>query len=81
MSITIHDPALLEQLTSITGQVELRDPSGQLVGTLFREVYGVPPPGVRSPVSDEEFEELRKDPSPGRSLSEILRDLREKYGE
>jgi hypothetical protein len=70
MSIT--DPALIAQLTAAK-VVELRDPSGRVIGTFIVEGYGVPPPGVKSPVSDEEFEEARKSPSSGITLDEIWR--------
>jgi hypothetical protein len=71
MSVTITDPALLAQLAAAPGCVELRDPSGRVIGTFFLEGYGVPPPGVTSPISDEEFEEARKSPSSGITLEEF----------
>lgn len=79
MSITITDPALLAQFTQAGGVVEIMDPAGRVIGTFFLEGYGKLPPGVKSPVSDEEFEEARKQPG-GRPLADILRDLEQKYG-
>ena len=73
MSITITDPALLAQLTQVSGVVELKDPTGRVIGTLLPEGYGKLPPGVKSPVSDEEFEEARKSPDSGISLAEFWR--------
>ena len=70
MSITITDPTLLAQLTAAK-VVELRDPSGRVIGTFVVEGYGVPPPGVKSPISDEEFEEARRSPDSGISLTEF----------
>jgi hypothetical protein len=77
MSITITDPALLAQFAAASGAVELRDPSGQVIGTLVRP--GERNPRVKSPISDEEFEEARKQTG-GRPLADILRDLEEKHG-
>jgi hypothetical protein len=74
MSITITDPVLLGQLTAAPGFIELCGPDGRLIGTLFLKGYGVPPPGVKSPISDEEFEEARKETG-GKPLSEILKRL------
>jgi hypothetical protein len=74
MSITITDPALLAQLAAAPGFVELRAPDGRVIGTFFLDGYGVPPPGVKSPVSDEEFEEARKEVG-GKTLAEILERL------
>lgn len=79
MSITITDTNLLAQLTGASGYIELREPGGRVIGTFFQEGYGKPPPGMKSPISDEEFEEARKQTG-GRSLAEILRDLEQKHG-
>jgi hypothetical protein len=75
MSITISDPALLAQLAAIQGEVELKDPSGRTVAKVTREWDGKLPPGVKSPISDEEFERLRQTQRPGRKLADIIRDL------
>jgi hypothetical protein len=77
MSIVISDPALLDQLAQAYVPVEVRDPNGNFLGT-FAPPYGKPPPGYKSPFTDEQIEEFRKQPD-GRSLDEILRDL-EKRG-
>lgn len=71
MSITINDPALLAQLAAAPGSIEVRDPAGRVLGTFFLEGYGKPPAGVKSPVSDEEFEEARKSPDSGITLDEF----------
>jgi hypothetical protein len=71
MSITITDPALLAQLTQAGGVVELKDPSGRVIGTFLRKGYGKLPPGVKSPISDAEFEEARKSPDSGITLDEF----------
>lgn len=75
MSITINDPALLAQLAAAPGVVEIRDPDGRVIGTFFVPGYGVPPPGVKSPISDEEFEEARKSPDSGTTLAELFKRL------
>ncbi len=79
MSITITDPALLAQFTAAPGVVEIRDPDGRVIGTFFVPGYGMPPPGVKSPISDEEFEEGRKEPG-GRTLAEIMKRLEAETG-
>jgi hypothetical protein len=74
MSVTINDPALLSQLAA--GQeVELKDPSGRVLGVFILQVEGPPPPEVHSPFSDEELEKRRRQPQTGRPLADILRDL------
>ncbi|MBN9122640.1 MAG: hypothetical protein J0I06_26420 [Planctomycetes bacterium] len=73
-TITITDPDLLAKLTAAPGFVEIRDPAGRVLGTFFLDGYGVPPPGVTSPISDKEFEEARKQTG-GKPLAEILKRL------
>ena len=75
MSITINDPALLAQFAGAPGVVEIRDPDGRVIGTFFVPGYGVPPPGVKSPISNEEFEEARKSPDSGITLAELFKRL------
>ncbi len=74
MSVTINDPALLSQL-STGDEVELKDPSGNLLGVFVPQNLGIPPPGVTSPFTEEEMAERRKGPKTGRPLKDILRDL------
>ncbi|QDU23163.1 hypothetical protein [Urbifossiella limnaea] len=73
MSITITDPALIAQLRE-AGSAELTDPDGNVIGTFAVEGLGMLPPGVKSPFTDEERAEMRKERS-GRPLKDILRDL------
>ena len=54
MSITVTDPSLLSQLTT-GSEVELKDPSGKVLGVFLPEGLGKLPPGVKSPFSDEEM--------------------------
>lgn len=78
MSIIVTDPSLLSQL-STQAEVELKDPSGKVLGVFVPEGLGKMPPGVRSPFGEEEMAERRKEPKVGRPLADILRDL-EKRG-
>jgi hypothetical protein len=71
MSITITDPALLAQLTQAGGVVEVKDPTGRVIGTFILDGYGKLPPGVKSPYTDEEIEEARKEPDSGVTLAEF----------
>jgi hypothetical protein len=73
MSVTVTDPALLSQL-SAGDRLELKDPSGRVLGVFIPEGLGHLPPGVKSPFTDEELAELRKQQT-GRPLKDILRDL------
>ena len=74
MSITVTDPGLLSQLAA-GDSVELKDPSGQLLGVFIPEGLGKLPPGVKSPFSDEEMARRRAEQRTGRPLADILRDL------
>ena len=73
MSITINDPVLLDQLAA-SDAIELKDPTGRVIGRFITDWPGKLPPGVKSPFSDEEIAELRKQRT-GRPLADILRDL------
>jgi hypothetical protein len=79
MSITITDPLLLAQLAGVTGTIELRDEAGTLVGQFQQRYPGALPPGVKSPISEEELVELRKQRT-GKPLAEILKRLEGSQG-
>ncbi len=70
-TITITDPELLAQLAAADGQIVFRGPAGEAVKTVATIPRGALPPGVRSPVSDAEFEEARKSPNSGITLAEF----------
>lgn len=70
MSITITDPALIAQLRE-AGSAELTDPDGNVIGTFAVEGLGALPPGVKSPFTDEERAEMRKERT-GRPLKDII---------
>lgn len=74
MSITITDPNLLAQLRQAGDVVELKDPDGKVLGRFSVEGLGKLPPGVKSPFTDEERAEMRKERT-GRPLKDILGDL------
>jgi hypothetical protein len=75
MSITITDPALIAALTAAAEGTELRHPDGHVICQVIPPNPYSPPPGVKSPFTDEEMEERRWNPVPGRPLADILRDL------
>jgi hypothetical protein len=79
MSITITDPLLLAQFTQAGGVVQSRDPSGRVIGTFTSDPGQSLPPGVTSPVSDEAFEEARKQPD-GLPLAEVWKRIHERHG-
>jgi hypothetical protein len=70
-TIVISDPELLAKLASAEGQIVFRAPSGDTVKTAEVVADGTPPPGVKSPISDEEFEIARKSPDSGITLAEF----------
>ena len=72
--ITITDPILLAKIAETKDYLELRDPAGFCIGRVEREWLGKLPPGMKSPLTDEEFESRRNDPDAG-TLSEILAEL------
>jgi hypothetical protein len=71
MSIMITDPTLLAHLNAAKGIIEVCGPDGRVLGTFIQEGYGKTPPGVKSPISDEEFEEACKQPDSGITLQEF----------
>ena len=55
----------------LAGHIDVRDETGQLLGTFMPGGPGQLPPGVKSPVSNEEFEEARRSPDSGITLNEF----------
>jgi hypothetical protein len=70
-TIIISDPELLAKLAAADGQIVFRNPTGETVKTAEVVPYGKLPPGVKSPITDEEFEEARKSPDSGITLDEF----------
>lgn len=77
-TITITDPVLLKQIAEATGKIIFLDPCGNELLVADQFLF-VPPPGFKSPISDEELERRRQNLN-GRPLKDILDDLRKKYG-
>ena len=77
-TITVTDPELLAKLAAAQGQIIFRGPTGLTVKTAEVVAYGTPP-RVKSPISDEEFEEARKQPD-GLPLFEVWKKIHERYG-
>jgi hypothetical protein len=77
MSIVITDKALLQQLSQVSDPVEIRDTNGDFIGT-SAPPNGKLPPGIRSPISDEELDR-RRTIREGKPLSEILKHLGETH--
>jgi hypothetical protein len=80
MSITITDPALLAQIHEASGVVDLKDPSGKVLGRLHVEKPSKFPPGFKIPFTEEELTEFSKHRT-GRPIGDVIRELKEKYGE
>ncbi|MBA4065127.1 MAG: hypothetical protein C0501_15715, partial [Isosphaera sp.] len=80
-TITITDPELLAKLAAADGQIIFQGPAGQLVKTVETVAVGKPPPGFKVPVTDEQLAEARKNRAAGRPIGEVIKELKEKYGE
>lgn len=78
MEITITDPELLARFEQATTAVNIKAPDGRVLGQFVVENLYKLPPGVKSPFTEEQLQELRKHTT-GRPLSDILRDLEERY--
>lgn len=72
--ITISDPVLLEQIAKAPDAIEFCRPDGTSIAVVTAG-WGKLPPGVKSPLSHEEFERRRQEAGEGRSLKEIISDL------
>jgi hypothetical protein len=74
------DASLAENLRTASDVVEIVDEAGRVLGVYTPILKHVPPHDFTFPISDEELENRRKEKT-GRSLDEILQDLKGKYGE
>jgi hypothetical protein len=52
MTIKVSDPELLSDLQSVTDDVDLATPEGNVIGRFKPAAWGVPPPGLVSPFSE-----------------------------
>ena len=77
-TITITDPKLLAQIAAADGQIVFRGPAGEHVKTTTVD-DGAKPPGGKSPFTNEQIEEARKQTG-GSSLTEVWKRIHERYG-
>jgi hypothetical protein len=70
-TIVISDPELIAKLASAEGQIVFRGPSGNTLKIAEVVANGTSPLGVKSPISDEDFEKARKSPDSGITLKEF----------
>ncbi len=78
-TIVVNDPELIAKLAAAEGQIVFEAPTGALVKTVETVPFGNLPPGVRSPFTDAEIEEARKQPD-GLPLSEVWKRIHERHG-
>jgi len=78
--IVISDPELLAKLAAADGQIIFEGPTGDQVKTVETVPFGMPPPGFEFPITDEELDRRNKVRT-GRSLGEIMKELKEKHGD
>lgn len=80
MSITITDPALLAYITQAKGVIHVTDADGQEVARLRVETAAEQLARYKCPYTPEQLAELGKQRT-GRPVGDVLKDLKEKYGE
>jgi hypothetical protein len=78
-TVVISDPELLARLASSDGLIVFRGPDGQTVRFAEPVPQGQLPNGIKSPFTDEEIEEARKQPD-GSPLAEVWKRIHERYG-
>jgi hypothetical protein len=71
------DKATLAKLHNLSERVEVCDESGRVVGYAHPAKHTLPPEYEEPPITKEEIDRLVNEPG-GRSLAEILADLRSK---
>jgi len=82
MTVQITDPKLVQYAETHPGEtIEVVSADGRRIGTFTAHGSFVLPPGAKSPFSEEELTERRKNRTGGRPLADVLHDLKEKYGE
>lgn len=82
MTFTTSDPKLKEYAAAHPGEtIEIVADDGTRIGTFTAHGRYCLPPGVKSPFTEEELAERRKNRTGSRPLADILRDLKEKHGE
>ena len=78
-TVVISDPELLAKLASSDGVIVFRGPDGHTVRMAEPVPHGQLPHGIKSPISDAEFQEARKQPD-GSPLTEVWKRIHERYG-
>jgi hypothetical protein len=78
MSRLLLDGTLGAKLRTASDTVELVDEAGRVLGVYTPVRLHVPPPGFQFPISDEELDRRNKVRT-GRSLDEIMTDLKAKH--
>ena len=70
-TVVISDPDLVAKLASLEGLIIFRGPGGKCLRLGELVPPDRLPSGIKSPISDEEFEEARKQPDSGIPLAEF----------
>ena len=78
-TVVITDPELLARLAATDGPIVFRGPNGEYVRFADPAPPGAIPAGFKSPVTDAEFQEARKQPD-GLPLADVWERIREKHG-
>ena len=78
-TVVITDPDLLARLAATDGPIAFCGPDGKQVRLAHPEPAGAASAGLRSPISDEEFQKRRAQPD-GSPLAEVWKRIREKHG-
>ena len=71
MSTIILEPQTAKRFSEVSGQTEVRDENGELFGLFFP----TPPKPYEPTFTEEELDRIAAEPG-GRSLAEILADLK-----
>ncbi len=79
-TVVISDPELLAKLASSDGVIVFRGPDGKCVRMAEPVPQGQLPNGIKSPISDEEFEKARQQKG-GVPLAEVWKRLHERHGQ
>ena len=80
MSITITDPVLLAQIARARGVIDVTDADGRVIARLRVETAAEQLARYKCPYTPEQLAELSKQRT-GRPIGDVLKDLKEKYGE
>jgi hypothetical protein len=70
-TVVISDPELLAKLATTEGLIVFRGPDGKAIRLASPVPQGQLPAGVKSPISDEEFELARQRADSGITLTEF----------